>query len=371
MRTAVIVLPTYNEAKNIAEMLQKISQVTEKIHNWSIHVLVVDSKSPDQTADIVQKLQKKYNNLSLLKTEKEGLGKAYIRGFDHAIQTMNPYILFEMDSDLSHDPNDIPKFLKKIEEGADFVVGSRYIPGGSIPSNWNIYRKIFSIFGNLIVRLGFMKLSVTEWTNGYRAIKSWVVKKHLKDMEGYTGYVFQVALLDNAIKSGAQLQEIPVHFTDRIKGSSKIDSVEYIFQTLRYVFLNSSFIKFAIVGGIGFVIDFGISYILIEILKTFIWLSTIISAEAAIMSNFLLNNKWSFKHKRLDKNKSSLFWSFMKFNIIASGSLLIQTIGMTITTNIFGVTYWYVYKVFIIIFIIIPYSYFFYNKLVWKDHEYM
>lgn len=367
MRKAVIVLPTYNEAKNIGKMLQSIFEVESDIHNWSINILVVDSNSPDGTAVFVEKLQKKHNNLSLLKTEKEGLGQAYIHGFTYALDNLNPFVLFEMDSDLSHDPKDIPKFLKKIEEGSDFVVGSRYIPGGSIPKDWEIHRKIFSVVGNWIVRLGFMKLSVTEWTNGYRAIKSWIVKKHLTDMEGYTGYVFQIALLDNAIKSGAKVQEIPVNFTDRIEGSSKIDSVEYIYQTIKYVFLNSSFIKFAIVGGIGFIIDFGISYFLIETVIVSVWLSTIISAETAIASNFLLNNQWSFKHKRLNRKERSLLWNFIKFNAIASGSLLIQTVGMTVSTNVFGVTYWYIYKVLIIIFIIIPYSYFFYNKLVWKD----
>jgi len=367
MKKAVIVLPTYNERKNISEVIQRVFSISEGLKNWFIYILVVDSNSPDGTANEVEMLQKKYKNLSLLKTEKEGLGKAYIRGFSLALEKINPYVLFEMDSDLSHDPNDIPKFLKKIEEGADFVVGSRYIPGGSIPADWGIHRKVFSILGNWIVRLGFMKLSVTEWTNGYRAMKSWIIKKHLKDMKGYTGYVFQVALLDNAIKSGAKLEEIPVKFTDRVEGSSKINSVEYIYQTIKYVFLNSSFIKFAIVGGIGFIIDFGISYLLIETLMIIIWLSTMISAEAAIISNFILNNQWSFKHKRLSRKESSLLWSFAKFNLIASGSLLIQTVGMTLTTNIFGITYWYIYKVLLIVFIIIPYSYFFYNKLVWKD----
>ena len=272
-----------------------------------------------------------------------------------------------MDADLSHNPDDIPRFISAIEKGADFVVGSRYIPGGSIPQDWGIHRKLFSILGNLIIRFGFMKFSVTEWTNGYRAMKSWVVKKHLQDMEGYTGYVFQIALLDKALKSGACVSEIPVKFTDRVEGISKIDSFEYIYQTITYVFSHSSFIKFIIVGGIGFIIDFGISFMLIERVMIAVWLSTAISAEAAIVSNFLLNNQWSFKHKRLSRKENSLLWSFFKFNIIASGSLLIQTIGMTISTHIFGLTYWYVHKILLITCIIIPYSYFFYNKLVWKD----
>lgn len=367
MQNAVIVLPTYNEAKNIKLVIEKIYSEVRKIPNWSFHVLVVDSSSPDKTADIVEKIKKSFPNLHLIKTKKEGLGKAYVQGFKYSLENLHPKVLFEMDADLSHNPADIPKFITTIEKGADFVVGSRYIPGGSIPSNWGIERKIFSIFGNMIIRFGFMKFSITEWTNGFRAIKSWIIKKHLKDIENYAGYVFQVAILDNAVKSGANIVEIPVEFADRVEGSSKINTHEYIYQIIRYIFLNSPFIKFVIVGSIGFCIDFSVSYYLIDIIRSPVAISTIISAEMAIISNFFFNNKWSFNHKKLKKESSSIVLNFIKFNLISSVSLVIQAVGLSIATLIFGVKLWYVYKVLIIAFIIIPYSYFFYNKFVWKD----
>lgn len=366
-KKAVVVLPTYNESKNIADVIDKIFIVASSVAGWDFNIVVVDSSSPDNTADVVKSAMKKYPNLYLISTKKEGLGKAYIVGFTYAIERLNPYILFEMDSDLSHDPDDIPKFIEKITNGADFVVGSRYIPGGSIPKDWGWDRKFYSILANLTVRIGFMKFSTTEWTNGYRAIKTWLVKKYINDLQKYTGYVFQVAFLDMAIKSGAHMAEVPVHFTDRKEGVSKINSKEYIFQTLYYVFRKSSFIKFAIVGLIGFTIDFSISYFLIEILSLVVWLSTLMSAETAIISNFIFNNHWSFRHKKLDNGEQNIIWSFIKFNLIASGSLIIQTVGMTLTTHFLGRSHWYIYKVFIIAFIIIPYSYLLYNKLVWKD----
>ncbi len=367
MRKAVIILPTYNEAKNITSLLEEIIQVTRDINNWDVHVLVVDSNSPDNTADLVQDLTQKQNKIHLLRTEKEGLGKAYVRGFSHAIEKLEPYILFEMDADHSHDPKKIPTFLREIEKGADFVIGSRYMKGGSIPHDWGIHRKFLSFFGNWIIRLGFMNLKITEWTNGFRAIKSWIVKDSLSHLENYSGYVFQVALLDNAIKMKAKITEIPLKFVDRREGVSKINSGQYTFETLWYVFTHSSFIKFCIVGGIGFIVDFGISFFFIEIVHTAVWFATVISAETAIISNFLFNNFWSFKHKRLSRKSNNLLWSFFKFNIIASGSILIQTIGMELTTGAFGREHWFVYKILIIAFIIIPYSYFFYNKVVWKD----
>lgn len=367
MRKAAIILPTYNEAKNVSRLIDEIFEITKNISNWDVHILVVDSNSPDNTAGIVQELRKKHKKLHLLQTEKEGLGKAYVRGFAHAIETMDPYILFEMDADHSHTPKKIPEFLKEIEKGADFVIGSRYMKGGAIPHDWGIHRKFLSFFGNWIIRLGFMNLKITEWTNGYRAIKTWIIKDSMQHLQNYTGYVFQVALMDSAIKMKAKIKEIPLKFVDRKEGVSKINSGQYTFQTLWYVFTHSSFIKFCIVGGIGFVVDFGISFVFIELVHAAVWLSTIISAETAIISNFLFNNFWSFKHKRLSRHSNNLLWSFFKFNVIASGSILIQTLGMELSTNLFGREYWYIYKILIIALVIIPYSYFFYNKVVWKD----
>ena len=103
--------------------------------------------------------------------EKKGLGAAYVRGMRHAIDKQKAEVFFEMDADLSHDPFLIADFMKKIEEGNDLVIGSRYMKGGSIPSNWAFHRKLFSLFGNLIVRFGLMMPGLKEWTSGYRAIR--------------------------------------------------------------------------------------------------------------------------------------------------------------------------------------------------------
>ncbi|MDH7476476.1 MAG: glycosyltransferase family 2 protein [Microgenomates group bacterium] len=370
MRKACIVLPTYNEAENIEILIPKIFRAVEKLNNWEVHILVVDSLSPDKTAEIVKKLMKKYPRLHLLVTAKEGLGKAYIKGFNEAIRTINPYLFFEMDADLSHDPAVLPNFFKQIELGADFVIGSRYIKGGSIPKDWGFHRKIFSFLGNMIVRLGFMKLKITDWTSGYRAIKSWLIKSVFDHIKNYSGYVFQIALLDQAIKRQAIIKETPISFQNRKKGVSKINFSQYIFQVLIYVFLNSSFIKYVIVGFIGFFIDFALSYTMIEKLhfkKESFWLVTAISAEMAIISNFILNNYWSFSYKKLENKVSTFIISFLKFNFVSLGALIIQAFGIQILTNFFGPQYWYIYKVLIIGLIIIPYSYTLYNKFIWKN----
>ncbi|MCL4374342.1 glycosyltransferase [Patescibacteria group bacterium] len=369
MRKTVIVIPTYNEKGNVERMIEAIFSEAETIPNWEIHVLVVDSFSPDGTNRIVVGLRKRYPNLHLIEAPKAGLGRAYTAGFRFALDKLHAYLLFEMDADLSHNPHMIKAFLEQIEAGADLVIGSRYIKNGSIPSDWGWHRKLFSVAGNLIVRFGFMQPKVTDWTNGYRAIKAWVIKNAFDHISNYSGYVFQIALLDSALKSGARLSEIPCRFQDRKVGQSKINSIEYIVNILLYVFSHSAFIKFVIVGLIGFGIDFGISYLLIEKAHWIVWKATLTSTEIAIVSNFLLNNFWSFAHKKLDYTPLNYLWNFIKFNLISSGSVVIQTLGITAAVALFGKPLWYVYKVLIIALVIIPYSYVLYNKIIWKEKK--
>ncbi len=369
MKIAVIVLPTYNEAGNIEKLIPRIFAEAKDISNWNIEILVVDSNSPDQTSDIVKKLQKEYKKLHLMITEKEGLGKAYTQGFKYAIENLHAYVLFEMDADLQHDPVLISEFLKQIEQGGDMVIGSRYIKGGSIPKNWGIHRKILSISANSIIRLAFMKPQITEWTNGFRAMKAWLVKDALSHISKYSGYVFQIAILDYAIKKHAVIKEIPCQFKDRKTGLSKISVGGYIVGIFSYIFANSPFVKFVIVGGTGFVLDVGLFYMLTKFAHFVSWHANLISTESAVITNYLLNNFWSFSHKRVEHKVGSYIRSFLKYNLVSSGSILIQTVGVEVMKHFFGTGGLYLYKVGIIFFIIIPYSYFFFNKFIWKDKK--
>jgi len=367
MKKAVIILPTFNEAGNIETLVKKIEEKDKQMENWDIEILIVDSYSSDDTASIIKKLQKKFSNLHLIEVPKEGLGKAYLRGFNYAIDKFNPYLIIQMDGDGQHDPEKIPNFLEEIRKGADFVVGTRYSKGGSIPKNWGLHRKILSVGANFFIRLGFMKLKISEWTNGYRAIKTWIIKGALDHIKNYSGYVFQVAMIDYALKNNAKMSEIPVDFKERKFGISKINASQYIFQIFQYVLTHSSFVKFVIVGLIGFGIDFGISYLGINIYHKSVWLITILSTESAIISNYFLNNFWSFSHKKIEGSFGNFFFGFLKFNLISSGSIAIQTGGMQLLVNIFGRKFWYLYKVLIIVLVIIPYSYILYNKVIWKN----
>ena len=378
MKKALIVLPTYNEAGTIEKLIVDIFAQNQKTPNWDIEILVNDSTSTDDTAKIVKSLEKKYSKkIFLLETKKEGLGKAYHRAFTYAIDNIQPFVIFQMDADYSHDPNDIPLFLNEIAKGADFVIGARYIKGGSIPKNWGWYRKILSVFGNLIVRGGFMKPKIHDWTSGYRSIKTWIIKDSLDFVKNYSGYVFQIALLDQAIKKNAKISEVPIRFIDRKYGKSKIIFSQYIFQILTYIFFHSSFIKFVIVGLIGFVVDFSFAYLFINKIQIAKVPANILSAEVAIVFNFFLNNFWSFKHKKITGGVFAYLGKFVTFNLVSSGSIIIQGVGLGLalrflgdkTIHLFGATSissWIIYKVLIIALVIIPYSYILYNKFIWK-----
>lgn len=369
MKKALVVLPTYNEAGTIEKLIVDLLAQNQKVPNWDLGVLVNDSGSTDDTAKIVKGLKKKYGNkIYLLETKKEGLGKAYHQAFVYAIENIQPFVIIQMDADFSHNPNDIPLFLDKIAKGADMVVGARYIKGGSIPSNWGFHRKVLSVLANLIIRLGFMKLNIHEWTNGYRAIKIWLIKDALDHVKNYSGYVFQIAMLDYAIKNGAKLEEVPNNFIDRKYGKSKIFVSQYIFQILSYIFSYSSFVKYVIVGLLGFAVDFYFAYLFINQFKVGKTLANTYSSEIAIVFNFLLNNFWSFKEKQIQGGVFSYLWKFIIFNLVSSGSIIIQWVGLTVGLKFFGDKgmSWILYKVLIIAFVIIPYSYILYNKFIWK-----
>lgn len=138
----IIIIPTYNEGKNITLLILAL-QVQFRGMQHDMHILVVDDYSPDGTAGEVKKLQLGFNNVHLLMGQKAGLGVAYTRGMAHAMDNLGAEVVFEMDADLSHKPEDVPRLMAEIDKGADFVIGSRYVPGGSIPKEWSSPSIIF------------------------------------------------------------------------------------------------------------------------------------------------------------------------------------------------------------------------------------
>lgn len=371
----VLVLPTFNEKGNIERLIFSLEEdVFPKIKTHKMAILVVDDQSPDGTADIVRGLMKKWDNIHLIEDKKQGLGAAYLRGMTYAIEKMDAEVLFEMDSDLSHDPHLIPEFLKKVDAGYDLVVGARYIRGGSIPSNWGINRKLFSILGNLLVRGILMRFYVHEWTNGYRAVRKEVFLKIKPELVKFRGYTFQVSFLHKAIQHGFKVAEIPNKFTDRTLGQSKIASSEYITDLLIYIItarvkelIHSPFLKYAITGFLGYIINAVSLEVFVDLMKLHPFFGALFAAELAVIWNFIVNNTWSFKHHRIDIS-ARLLMKFLQFNLVSAGSLAINSSIIFIATHIFGNTA-LVRQIALIIaigFFVIPYSYSMYNIFIWK-----
>lgn len=232
MKKTVVIIPTFNEKKNMPALVGKISEVAEKIQEWDINVLIVDGNSPDGTGEEVLKLARKFKRLYLLpQKKKRGLGAAYLAGMRKAFDAMKADVVITMDGDLSHNPEDIPTFLDKISQGHDFVIGSRYIKGGQIPENWPIHRKILSTLGNIIVINLLGLRSLTDWTSGFRAIKKevydTVVLKIKEDKAEYRGYTFNIGFAYHAVMAGFSVTETPIKFTERTSGKSKL-GLEYL-----------------------------------------------------------------------------------------------------------------------------------------------
>jgi len=326
----VMVIPTYNEKGNIEKLLDGLSSVVSKISDkYNFQFLVVDDSSPDGTAEMVRKYAKGDKRVALLLNKKKmGLGGAYLVGMKFACQKLGADVLFQIDADLSHDPKLVPEFLAKLTAGNDMVLGSRYIGGGAIPKNWGLNRKFLSIVGNWIIRIVIGRLYIHDWTTGYRAIKREVyesVKGEL-DNERFFGYAFQIGFLHKALAKGYRVGEVPLVFVDRVLGKSKLGS-EYLKNTLMYILkarileiLRMRFVKFAVVGGIGALVQLT-SLQLYRSLVTF-QLAFFLSIESAVVSNFILNNLWTYKDKRLSMAKVPV--KFVQFNLASGGSILIQ-----------------------------------------------
>jgi dolichol-phosphate mannosyltransferase len=224
---ACIVIPTYNEARNIARLLNRIF-LCEKIQPYrkngiSLSVLVVDDNSPDKTAEIVKRYMEKNSKVFLLfREQKIGLGAAYIAGMTYAMSQFKPQVILEMDADLSHNPLDIFGMMLHIKRGSDFVIGSRYIPGGSIPHHWGIHRKFISGTANNLARILLNFKNVHDCTGGFRAMKVESLEKIDLNSLNVKGYSFQVSLLNAMMENQCKVSELPIEFNDRELGKSKM-----------------------------------------------------------------------------------------------------------------------------------------------------
>jgi dolichol-phosphate mannosyltransferase len=373
MDKVVIVMPAFQEAKNIGPMIEELMErVFPQINSIEMHLLVVDDFSPDGTGGVVKGYQKKYRNLHLLQKERQGLGWAYVKGFRYAMNKLGADAVMEMDADFQHPPKFVVPMVEAYMNGADYVIGSRYVKGGSVPKEWQLSRKIVSFFGNLFIRICLLNFKYHDFTTGFRLtrVKSVMSKIDLEHLRDLHRFAHKIDLLYRSLKLSGKTVEVPLEFASRTKEKSKFNWKEMA-ATFKVAILlgikdKSRFIKFGIVGFTGFAVNFiGLEFLKRAGLSTYF--AALLATEAAIISNFTFNNLWTFKDKVIT-NISDLVRQFFKFNLASLFAVIVQPLIVTGATHLFGDTSWVRLGalVFALVCVIIPYNYVVYNLFIWR-----
>jgi dolichol-phosphate mannosyltransferase len=215
-----LILPTYNEADNVREIVRASGEVLAAAAPEGFRVLVVDDGSPDGTGELADALAAEHGWVRVLhRTEKGGIGPAYLAGFRHALGEGAGYVM-EMDSDFSHDPADLARLLGAVRAGADLALGSRYVPGGGV-RDWGLLRRLVSEGGSAYARI-VLGLRVKDLTGGFKCFRREVLEAIEFDGVRSQGYAFQVELTYRAVQSGFRVVEVPIVFRDRERGTSKM-----------------------------------------------------------------------------------------------------------------------------------------------------
>lgn len=384
---AVIVIPTYQEAGQIERMIDHLFTITfPKIKTWDCRLLIADGNSPDGTPEIVKKCQKKYPKLDLLvETKKEGIGAAYVKAFRHAMKKDDVEVLIEFDSDFQHPPKTISVMLDAINEGYDYVLTSRKIKGGGNPKGWGLDRVFWSEVGGFSARVILFFptkyfFQITDPTGGFKAsrVKGFVDTMDMDHLYSRS-FGYKLEFLYKMVKLGAKIKEVPLRFGLRAAGESKIEP-QTAKDILRAAILlrwndptTQKFMKFGTIGLFGFAINkFGLD-IFAKLLNSLIdsvgirnTVANAMAAEVSILSNFILNNLWTFKNEKLVWG-AKLIKKFTTFNLssVVSG-IIIPSIVIGIGTQVFGDAYRTLFLVIAVFAITVPLNWFIYNTVIWK-----
>jgi dolichol-phosphate mannosyltransferase len=382
----VVVIPTYNESQSILKMVDYLFDKTfPDIKGWQCHVLVVDGNSPDGTAKIITGALKKYPNLHLLKEKKKsGIGSAYVKGFRYAMTQLKADVVIEMDGDFQHPPATIPVMLKKIDQGFDYILGSRKIKGGSNPKGWGFKRLFFSEIGGLVARLilffpSFKFFRITDPTTGLKAsrVKGFVDTLDMDNLYSRS-FAYKLEFLFRMIQLEARVVEIPLKFGLRGAGESKIttNTPKDILRTAILLRLSDPntrrLVKFAIIGGVGFCVNIfgamlfkGTIFSAIASIGLKNSLSNALAAELAITSNFIGNNLWTFAARQIT-SPLQIIVKFLTFNLSSLFSgIVVPSTFIYILSYAFG-DHLLIYQLIAIFGFTIPFNWFIYNRVIWK-----
>lgn len=224
MANIVVIIPTYNEAANTAQMIGALAPVVDSIKHHKLQVLYVDANSPDGTANVVREQQRSHPWLHLLvEKQREGLGMAYAKGMKHAMEDLGADYLMEFDGDFQHRPADIFRLIAAIDDGHDYVIGSRYVDGGTTPNDWGFMRSTLSTGGSKIARTLLALPGIHDITGGFKLARV----KGFMDAFNFDAllsksFAYKVHLLHYMVRRGARVKEVPISFEKRMAGETKM-----------------------------------------------------------------------------------------------------------------------------------------------------
>ncbi len=311
-----IIIPTINEHESLKKLIPKLPKDTK--------IIIVDDGSTDNT-DKIDKEIKDHKIKIIERNKKSGIVSAILDGMKYALKD-NCDLIATMDADGQHDPNDLKVLLNEaIKSDADLVIGSRYIFGGSA-EGFNFIRSLISKSANLLFKINF-NLPVKDVTSGYRIYSKRLAKFLVNSNLVNNAYAGQVEIVQKAYEKNFKVVEAPIHFKKRIYGKSKL-SLKDILNYLKFILANGPLGKYAIVGVSGIFVNEGVLYFLSRIINPFI--SDIVSIETSINSNFILNEFWTFKNRKLNKRFPSIMKRAAQHNL---SSLL----GLAINYAVFAI----------------------------------
>lgn len=390
----MIVMPAWNEAENIKRMIEELVKREFPQIKADMQLLVVDNHSTDGTTEVVEKASKAYHHVHIIQQEKKGLGWAYVTGMKYAMKELAADAILEMDADFQHPPRFVKPMVDVYLTGADYCIGSRYVKGGSVPSRWAITRKAVSYFGNLFIRIVLLNFKIHDLTTGFRLarVKGVLDKIELEKLMDLDRFAYKVDLLYQCLKNSKKTVEVPLQFAPRASEKSKFSWIEFV-QTLKVAIIlgikdKQRFLKFALVGFTGFVVN----YIGLEVFRRLpittsignyfrnlnlpAWLriiseatfwATLFGTELAIISNFIFNNVWTFKEKKLTR-AIDIIPKFLLFNLSSFFAVIVQPLivgGAVLFLPDTSLTH-FLALIFALVFVIVPYNYIVYNLFIWK-----
>ena len=320
------VIPTYNEAADIEPMLHRL---TGLYRDPDTAFLIVDDESPDGTARVVRELAASDDRIHLLEGPRRGLGRAYVRGMVHAMETLGAGVVVQMDADFSHDPADAARLLARLAGGgsaggADVAIGSRYVAGGTLDPRWGLGRRLLSRWGNRFARWAAGVRGVRDCTAGFKALRADALRAAKVEDIRARGHTFQVELLHRLIHAGARVVEEPIHFREREHGQTKLGagSVLEFFWRIGWLGLASHWVivKYGLTGLAGALVNLGSFQLLLD-LGLHKFLASPIAIEISIVSNFLMHNYWTFADRVMIGRKRI---RALKYNAVSLATLALN-----------------------------------------------